>query len=368
MASVSPWTVVRRASLRKADGFQLEARSKAQILPKKRFDAWKDRFDGLSETAVKAAETVPDEVKHFLADDEFREYTLKEAAKALRKLTTERAKEIAAAAEKKTEDLKEAAAALMDGGEMSDEQKEALESAATRIGVKAGFDALEASVLSGAKSFNKGLASYVASKALGRALKNPKGVEGPPEEAIVHLVVGAMGKEINGLDDKGLTEVLEKMKPEKTKTSAARVASRFIEASDIRVVNVDFVGDRQPRWDGDPDFTADVTVTFDVSGMALARLFGKQRRVLEGFLEKLDEKTAIKRIEAGGSRTSQIMRAIEPEVNDLIIDYNLNEFDSDSKVRDFTPSEDTSFWEADIDPRKQRIRYTIEVDAHGLWQ
>jgi hypothetical protein len=150
-------------------------------------------------------------------------------------------------------------------------------------------------------------------------------------------------------------------------TASNRVAQRYLEASDIRIVDVEIVGGQYPQLEPDPTFTSHIAVTFDISGMALTRLVGKQRRVIERFLEKLTEKDALRIISRGGSAIAPIEKAIKRPIENFVWHYTIAELDTESKVTDIYVSEDTTYWEARIEPRKQSIRYTIEFDVLGKW-
>ena len=148
---------------------------------------------------------------------------------------------------------------------------------------------------------------------------------------------------------------------------ANRVAQRYLEASDVKVIEADFVSGQEPK-DDDSEFITDVEVTVNVSGMALARLFGKQRRVMEAFLEKLKPESAVNRLANGGRLAEPILRATKPKVNRLLEYYGLEEFDRQVKITGIDFTENTDYWEAKIDARKQSIRFTIELSVLGEWE
>jgi len=137
----------------------------------------------------------------------------------------------------------------MSGKKMSKEQKKAFKEVATHMAIAAGAAAFAASgPLMGAGLFGKGLATHVAAKAVTRSLASlhlfaemghiGHGVfelmshiasedEGKitPEQAMAHLVMASVAKELDKLTDKDYTEVLEKIGPEE-KTAA--VVQRYL--------------------------------------------------------------------------------------------------------------------------------------------
>lgn len=66
--------------------------------------------------------------------------------------------------------------------------------------------------------------------------------------------------------------------------------------ADLTIEELDFVPDREPDPDEmlDPDATTEFLVTLTLSGRTLARLLGKQLRVLRRALEKLDSQKALR--------------------------------------------------------------------------
>jgi len=146
-----------------------------------------------------------------------------------------------------------------------------------------------------------------------------------------------------------------------------RVAARFLTASDIKIIDVDFESDQEPRDDYDPDFITPVEIVVDLSGMALTRLFGKQRRVLGAFLTKLSEKQAISYFAHGGRKVAPVLEAAKPKIKDLITYFAMDEFDRGVRNLKMDFSDNDHYWEAKIDPRKQIIRYRVVVDVLGEW-
>jgi hypothetical protein len=151
------------------------------------------------------------------------------------------------------------------------------------------------------------------------------------------------------------------MEPEK-------IVRRYLAGSgEIRVVDADIVSGQGPADDFDSEFIAPVEVTIDVSGMALARLLGVQQRVLVAFLEDLETKKAINYLYNGGTKASVILDATKATVKRVVNNFAYDEFERTAKVIKMDFSDTAEYWDADIEPQKQNIRYTIELDVIAEW-
>jgi len=146
------------------------------------------------------------------------------------------------------------------------------------------------------------------------------------------------------------------------------IAQQLQEAADVRVSDVDFVSGQEPADDLDPEFVTDVEATFTISGRTLAQLMGRQQRVLEAALKKMNNKEAIRLISHGSSRAVRpILAALRGKVSRLINSHAAQHFERGAQIKQMEFSEDTSYWTAKVDSRKQNIQYTIELGVLCKW-
>jgi len=240
------------------------AKAKAPEAPKEtakpagKFDAWKARFKGLSESATKFVEAAPKAVKHFFGDDEFRKKALGEAKDALVNAPKKMITNLVTTAKHEVHEFKTAAEgvkAVMQGGKMTKKQKSAFKEVATHMAIGGAAAAFAASgPLMAAGVFAKNLARHVAMKSVSKHLgdlhmleelghvghgvahliqhiasedKDAKGDSA--EDAMAKFMMAAVAKEIEQLTDEDFQEVLNSMGAEaKDKKTAAAVVSRYL--------------------------------------------------------------------------------------------------------------------------------------------
>jgi len=153
---------------------------------------------------------------------------------------------------------------------------------------------------------------------------------------------------------------------------ALPVHSSVVEgAGDIVIKDLDFVSDQFPDDDNDPDAAADVEVEFTIKGKALAQLLGKQARVLEQNLKKLDSKSALRLLHQGSRNRAvkDLFKALQRPVARLVNQEAQDKFDRGARLdpRSLDFVEDESYWSAKVDPKKQEIHYTVEITAYWAW-
>ena len=219
-----------------------------------KFDAWKARFKGLSESASKFMDAAPKAVKHFFGDDEFRKMAMGEAKTALANAPKKVVKNLIHTAKEEVHEFKTAAKgvkAVMQGGKMTKEQKSAFKEVATHVAIGAAAAAFAASgPLMVAGAFTEGLAKHIALKSVKHALGNLHMLEelghighgvshlidhiasedkgDSADEAMAKLVMAAVAKEIDALTDEDFAEVLNSMGGEKNKKTASAVVERYL--------------------------------------------------------------------------------------------------------------------------------------------
>jgi len=142
-------------------------------------------------------------------------------------------------------------------------------------------------------------------------------------------------------------------------------------AGDITIDEVDFVSGQYPEDDNDPDAAADVEVTFTIKGRSLAQLLGKQARVLPQTLEKLDSRKALKLLGQGSRNPAikELFAALQRPVARLVDQEARSQFGRGAKLdpRSLEFTQDESYWSAKVDPKKQAIRYQVEMESYWSW-
>jgi hypothetical protein len=217
--------------------------------PKK---TWKERFTGLSEQASSFMKSAPKNVQRFVGDPDFRNKTFSEAKKTLTKSPEALTKRLISTAKEEVKEYKEASKAIasyMKGEKVDPHHKKALKAVMTHIAIGAAAAALTASgPLAGAGMFGKAMVKHVALKAVSHALgkahvleelghighgvmhlvkhmaaegdKKPKS-----DEVLANLVMAAVAKQLEDMDDAAIEKVLEKVAgKDAKKASILRVA------------------------------------------------------------------------------------------------------------------------------------------------
>jgi hypothetical protein len=138
-------------------------------------------------------------------------------------------------------------------------------------------------------------------------------------------------------------------------------------ATDILVKEVDFVSGQEPQDDFDPTFVTDVEAVVVISGVMLARLMGKQQRVVSAVLEKMNQKEAISLVSRGGNVVNPIIMTLKGKISRLLDDYARDKFNRGARVTGIELADNTEYWEAKINASEQSIQYNIELSVMGKW-
>lgn len=223
-----------------------------EAAPKK---SWKDRFKGLSDKARKVVESAGKGAQQFLEDDAFRKKALQKATSALAKSPKKFVHSLIATAKEEAHEFKVASGGVKEvlkGGKMSAKQKKAFKTVATHMAITGAAAALTSTgVLAGAASFSGGLSRHIAAKAVARTLEHlhildelghigtglaeilsrvaSEEGEADPETAMAQLVLAAVTREVDALDDEGIKAGLEDAAESGDKEAALtlRVAARY---------------------------------------------------------------------------------------------------------------------------------------------
>jgi len=139
---------------------------------------------------------------------------------------------------------------------------------------------------------------------------------------------------------------------QKTKTSALE---------GLKVTDYGFF--EAPPDDLDPDFAMTAEVTFSVSGPLLAKLLGRQQRMVERVLKELKPDKAIRQLHDGPA-SDTILKALKRYVDRSVYDMGQEEYDRDAYMERYDWG-NTEYWEARIGPNS--ITYRVELDVLGEW-
>ena len=196
-----------------------------------------DKVKGWGAKAIGFLKKAPEKVQKFVADESFRRESLMSAHKALTEAPEKMTRAVIETAKHEVHEFKEASAgvkAVLGGGKMSDEQKHAFKTVATHMAIGLTAAALTASGPLGiAGAFGKGLARYVAAKAVSNALGHlhvldelghighgvqhlfnklaAEGKSADPEKVMANFVAAAVAKELKKIKDEDVQAVAESM-------------------------------------------------------------------------------------------------------------------------------------------------------------
>lgn len=139
---------------------------------------------------------------------------------------------------------------------------------------------------------------------------------------------------------------------------------RSYSTADISVTEADFAVDQEPEPSEDDvlsDLYSMCTVSFSISGQTLARLLGKQRRVLSRALEKLSDKQA-QRALLDISVPDEVRKSISGLLRDLYVyDYGIGT----PRLKDLQWSDGQDIAQVKISPREERIDFVdFDVDIN----
>jgi hypothetical protein len=137
-------------------------------------------------------------------------------------------------------------------------------------------------------------------------------------------------------------------------------------ASDIVVKDVDWASDQFPDDDYEAEAVGQATVTFVIQGPMLARLLGKQERVLSEALGKLNDRQAIGLLRSGPV-PAQILKVLTPAVQKLVAQTAADRFGRNVRGTKVDYSDQTTYWSADVDQATQSITYEVDLDVLWTW-
>ena len=133
--------------------------------------------------------------------------------------------------------------------------------------------------------------------------------------------------------------------------------------SDIEVIDIEFTSGQEP--DQSEDFVTLVRVTYKIKGTKLARLLGKQMRVLDKYLRDLSkDPNAKNKILSAATQNREVLAVVGKAVGKFVYDYVVEEFNEPSGmvIVDFAEESDYPY-RVKIDPTEQSVIIESEFDA-----
>lgn len=104
-------------------------------------------------------------------------------------------------------------------------------------------------------------------------------------------------------------------------------------------------------------------VKFTLSGRTLARMLGKQQRVVGKTLERLSDKAAMRLLD---KVEREVVKGVKPLVKDFLVDYAGYALSAEVEIDELELDWNSdSHWSAKIDPKKESIAYTVEMNVTG---
>ena len=143
---------------------------------------------------------------------------------------------------------------------------------------------------------------------------------------------------------------------------ARRVVARVLTAADIKVNDVEFASGQEPddAIETGEDFASLVRAEFTIGGRTLARLLGKQERVLEKALTTVKPKAVFAAIE----KSKDVLRAVTPAVKRMVQQYVTSEGgDAPGRLSVDFASESDLPYKMKADARKKTVTVEMEFDV-----
>ena len=130
--------------------------------------------------------------------------------------------------------------------------------------------------------------------------------------------------------------------------------------NDVTVLDIDFASGQEPT-DGE-DYVSLVRVEFTVGGAALARLLGRQHRVLDRALKQATERQLIN----AALNSAELLKTLTPAISKFVREYLAYELDEPrvaKAVMDFA-QEDTGLpFVARVGSRTETVAFELEFDV-----
>lgn len=135
----------------------------------------------------------------------------------------------------------------------------------------------------------------------------------------------------------------------------------------IQIHWADFEAGQEPQNTADDDYATSFDVEFTLRGRALARMLGKQMRVLDRAVDKLDSASAIRALKRSGRTLDEVAKAASKEIRGAMEDHAYEIGAQGVTVSVIEPHVDSNYWEATVDKRKGEIKYLVQISVLGDW-
>lgn len=145
-----------------------------------------------------------------------------------------------------------------------------------------------------------------------------------------------------------------------------RLAKGLI-ASDLDVTTVDFESGQEPQnWEWATSFY----VEFTLSGAMLAKLLGKQRRVLPQALKKTTLKELLHLLDRNTKIQDAVVKAARPSIKRLLLDHMMDEFPDAEEftINGIELSSSDNYWLANVSRDGEAVHFGVVVDVIGEFE
>ncbi len=128
---------------------------------------------------------------------------------------------------------------------------------------------------------------------------------------------------------------------------------------DVNIIDIDFASGQEPL-DGE-DYVSLVRVEFTVGGAALARLLGRQHRVLDRALKQATERQLIN----AALNSDELLKALTPTVSKFVHNHLMYELDEPYVAKalvDFANESDLPYV-ARVNAQNETVTFELEFDV-----
>jgi len=145
-----------------------------------------------------------------------------------------------------------------------------------------------------------------------------------------------------------------------------RLAKELI-SSDIDVTTVDFESGQEPQ---DWEWATSFYVEFTLAGAMLAKLLGKQRRVLPQALKRTTPKELLHLLGRNTKIQDAVVKATRPSIKRLLLDHMMDEFPDAEEFTiegmEFGSNDD--YWLANVSRDGEAVHFGVVVDVIGEFE
>jgi len=135
--------------------------------------------------------------------------------------------------------------------------------------------------------------------------------------------------------------------------------------ADIRINSVEFESGQEPSDDYDDEFATSFDVSFTLGGRVVAALLGKQVRVLDRALLKVDGKQAVRAFQNNPRLQDEVLKAASRQIKQALFDYVDDEFGRGVRTTAMEFHTDSMYWTGSVDARKGTVTIEGQVSVEG---